>query len=190
MFSFGEVTVTGGHGGSDGSVYCLAMTADGEERVRVHLPEEGVWYPEDDLAVGVVLGYGGFLYLQDGEGNIWKTSPEGRAAGCAFTEEQIKGALVSSATLVPDHFGEPDGYRLVGVAIRATGEIGGTLRVLIRYDEDTEEVLLGEFAGGMTDRLLRIPLLSRPCDGSALRLEMTGDWVIHAILRTYERRGQ
>jgi hypothetical protein len=188
--SFGEVTVTGGHGGSDGSVYCLAMTADGEERVRLLLPEEGVWYPEDDLAVGFVLGYGGFLYLQDGEGNIWKTSPEGRATGCAFTEKQIKGALVSSATLVPDHFGEPDGYRLVGLAIRATGEIGGTLRVWIRYDGSAEEVLLGKFDGGVADELLRISPLPRPCDGSVLRLEMTGDWVIHAVMRTYERRGQ
>ena len=61
---------------------------------------------------------------------------------------------------------------------------------LIRYDEDTEEVLLGEFDGGMTDRLLRVPLLPRPCDGSVLRLEMAGDWVIHAVMRTYERRGQ
>lgn len=188
--SFGAVTVTEGHGGSDGSVYCLSMTADGEERVRLLLPEEGVWYPEDDLTVGSILGHGGFLYLQDGEGNIWKTSPEGRAAGCSFTEEQVKGAPVSSATLVPDHFGEPDGYRLVGLAVRATGEVGGTLRVLIRYDEDIEEVLLGELDGGMTDRLLRIPMLPRPCDGSVLRLEMTGDWVIHAVLRTYERRGQ
>lgn len=187
---FGEVTVTEGHGGSDGSVYCLSMTADGEERVRLLLPEEGVWYPEDDLAVGFVLGYGGFLYLQDGEGNIWKISPEGRATGCAFTEEQIKGALVSSATLVPDHFGEPDGYRLVGLAIRATGEIGGTLRVWIRYDGSAEEVLLGKFDGGVADELLRISPLPRPCDGSVLRLEMTGDWVIHAVMRTYERRGQ
>jgi hypothetical protein len=188
--SFGAVTVTEGHGGSDGSVYCLSMTADGEERVRLLLPEEGVWYPEDDLAAGAVLGHGGFLYLQDGEGNIWKTSPEGRATGCAFTEEQIKGALVSSATLVPDHFGEPDGYRLVGLAIRATGEIGGTLRVWIRYDGADEEVLLGEFDGGAAHGLLRISPLPRPCDGSALRLEMTGDWVIHAVMRTYERRGQ
>lgn len=188
--SFGEVTVTGGHGGSDGAVYCLSLTAGGEERMSLLLPEEGIWYPEDDLAAGCILGHEGFLYLQDGEGNIWKTSPEGRVTGCGFTEREIKGALVSSATLTPDRFGEPDGYRLTGLAIRATGVLGGTLRVLIRYDESSEEILLGEFSGGVTDRLLRIPLIPRPCDGSALRLEMTGDWVIHAILRTYERMGQ
>ncbi len=188
--SFGEVTVTGGHGGSDGAVYCLSLTADGKERVSLLLPEEGAWYPEDDLAVGCILGHEGFLYLQDGEGNIWKTSPEGQKTGCGFTEREIKGALVSSATLTPDRFGEPDGYRLARLAIRATGAPGGILRVLIRYDESGEETLLGEFSGGMTDRLLRLPLIPRPCDSSVLRLEMTGDWVIHAIFRTYERMGQ
>ena len=188
--AFGEVTVTDGHGGSDGNIYCLALTADGEERVSLLLPETGTWYPEDSLSVGSIRGYEGFLYLQDGEGNIWKASPEGRETGCTFDERQVKGETVSSATLVPDHYGEPDGYRLVGLAIRATGGVGGSLRVLIRYGEDAEVVLLGEFSGAMDDRLLRIPLLPRPCDGSALRLEMTGDWVIHAVMRTYERRGQ
>lgn len=188
--SFGAVTVTSGHGGSDGEVYCLALTTEGGERVSLLLPEDGAWYPEDSLSVGAVLGHEGFLYLQDGEGNIWKASSEGRETGCAFDERQSKGAVVSSAILAPDHYGEPDGYRLVGLAVRATGAVGGALRVFIRYDEDTEEALLGEFTGGMTDRLLRIPLLHRPCDGSVLRLEMTGDLVIHAVLRTYERRGQ
>lgn len=188
--SFGAVTVTEGHGGSDGTVYCLALTAEGKELVSLLLPESGVWYPEDDLAVGAVLGHEGFLYLQSGDGLIRKVSPEGRSTGCAFDERMNGGPVISSATLASDHFGEPDGYRLVGLAVRATGEVGGTLRVLIRYDEDTEEVLLGEFDGGMTDRLLRVPLLPRPCDGSVLRLEMTGDWVIHAVMRTYERRGQ
>lgn len=188
--SFGEVTVTDGHGGSDGEVYCLALTSDGGERVSLLLPGTGVWYPEDTLSAGAILGHKGFFYVLDREGNIWKTSSAGRDTGCAFDERQIKGEIVSSATLAHDHYGEPDGYRLVGVAVRATGTAGGRLRVLIRYDEEDEEVVLGEFTGGMTDRLLRIPLIPRPCDGSVLRLEMTGDWVIHAVMRTYERMGQ
>jgi hypothetical protein len=100
------------------------------------------------------------------------------------------GAVTASATFPPDHFGEPEGYRLTEVCVRATGESGGVLRVWIRYGEEPEEVLLGEYRGSMEDRLLKIPVHPRPCDSSILRLEMTGGWIIHAVTREHERLGQ
>ena len=48
-------------------------------------------------------------------------------------------------------------------------------------------VSLGGTAGNITDRLLRFPVTSRPCDGVRLRIAMSGDWVIHAVMREYER---
>lgn len=186
---FGGVTVTGGHGGRDGGAYCVALTADSGGVVGLFLPETGEWYPEDDPAVGAILDAGGFRYMQDGDGNIWKSARDGRAHGCTFDERHMGRPAVASVTFAPDHFGEPDGYCLTGLFLRVTGGVGGTLKVSIRYDEEGETPL-GEYAGGMADRLLRVPLPLCFCDGSALKLDMTGDWVIHAIVKEYERRGQ
>ncbi len=192
--SLNGVTVSHGCGGTDGCAYYLAVTADGaangEGALSLLLPDREEWYPEDGVTVGAMLRRDGFLFMQDGEGRIWKTSSDGRATGCNFDERQVIGAVTASAVLVSDHFGEPDGYRLSGLAIRATGEVGGTLRVLARYDEHSDEVLLGTYTGKMTDRLLRVPVMPCPCDGMVLRLEAVGDWVIHAVISEYERRGQ
>ncbi|MBO5512479.1 MAG: hypothetical protein J6B24_12155 [Clostridia bacterium] len=187
---WGGETVTAACGGSDGEAYYLSVAAGDGARTSLFLPDRGEWYPEDDLAVAHAARKDGFVFFQDGEGRIWKTSSDGRKPACSFSEEMVKGIVTSSVTFIPDHFGEPDGYRLMGVCIRATGSAGGSLRVRVRYGEDPEEVLLGEFAGGMEDRLLRIPVHPRPCDGSVLRLEMRGEWVIHAVTREYERLGQ
>ena len=56
--------------------------------------------------------------------------------------------------------------------------------------DGTAPVVLGRFAGRMTDRLLRIPLFPRLCDGMRLQLRMKGGWVIHEIMRQYEAARQ
>lgn len=183
-------TVTAACGGSDGEAYYLSVTAGKGTQMSLYLPAKGEWYPEDGLAAAHMARKDGFIFFQDGEGRIWKTSSDGRDPVCPFDERVVTGAVTASATFPPDHFGEPEGYRLTEVCIRATGESGGVLRVWIRYGEEPEEVLLGEYRGSMEDRLLKIPVHPRPCDSSILRLEMTGGWIIHAVTREHERLGQ
>lgn len=190
LASFGEVTVTGGRGGSDGTVYFLSLITKEGAQNSLLMPRTGVWYPEDRLRLGGILSHSGFFYLQDEEGTLWKTSYEGRETGCAYDEWAVKGGGVTRVTFAPDHYREPEGYRPVGLAIRATGGEGGTLRCFLRYDEEEQEVLLGELPGGGRDHLYRLPLLPRLCDSSTLRLELWGDWVIHALMCTYEKAGQ
>ena len=106
--------------------------------------------------------------------------------------------MVSSVTLQPDYDFQPDGCRPVGIYLRATAKAGGVLEVKGEYacgekklDADgSREVPLGVFTGKMTDRLLRIPLSPRLCDGLRLRLAMTGEWVIHEVICEYERAGR
>ena len=38
----------------------------------------------------------------------------------------------------------------------------------------------------MTDRLLTVPVWAGDCDAVTLRLEMTGEWIIHDVIRRYE----
>jgi hypothetical protein len=136
--------------------------------------------------------------MQDSDGYIWLTSSDGRATGCSYDERHVRGEVEASVTLSPDYGMQPDGARLTGVFIRATGGVGAELEVLAAYADgqagkdtaEAEEVSLGKFRGKMTDRLLQIPVASRLCDGVRLRLVMTGAWVIHAVTREYERGGQ
>lgn len=189
------VTVESGCGGSDGVAYYLAVKTPAGHRLSLYLPDQGVWYPEDALDARSMLRQNGFLLLQSADGRIRKTASDGRAAGCRFDERQDGGLLTARVTLPADHRGEPYGYRLTGLFIRATGAAGGCLRVLARIaprggDLGEEDLLLGQFEGGVTDRLLCLSPLPRPCDGMTLTLEATGDWVIHSLAREYELMGQ
>lgn len=194
----GSRVLSDGCGGTDGVAYYLAVeTAEGWSRY-LYRPDTDTWYAEDEGLARGMIPLDGYLCFQDGEGRIWQTSSEGRAHGCGFSEEQVAGPVEACAVFSPDHFGEPDGYRMVGLYIRATGRGLGSLRVLISYADGRASVdadpgsatLVGEFTGNMTDRLLRIPLSPRFCDSGILRLELVGDWVIHAVIREYEVAGQ
>ena len=78
------------------------------------------------------------------------------------------------------------------VWVRATGK-EGSLRIYASYTDGAagmdavgREVLLASFDGPMTDRMLTVPLMEGLWDGVTIRLEMTGEWVIHDVIRRYE----
>lgn len=192
----GAAAVTDGWGGTDGYGYYLAVEQGASGwRQYLFLPAEGKWYAEDSVCPTGMVRCDGYLCLQDAEGFIWLTSSDGRDTGCSHDERSLRGAVQSSVTLAPDYGLQPDGCRMTGVFIRATAEEGATLEVLADYahgqagqDADgSASVSLGSFRGAMTDRLLRIPVVPRLCDGVALRLSMKGAWVIHAVIREYEQ---
>lgn len=196
MASAGDRTLTRGYGGTDGARYYLAVeTRDGVWRQYVYDPEDGCRYDEDDLKPAGMMSREGFLWIQGRDGYVWMTASDGRMAETASDERSVKGAVRSSVTLAPDYDVLPDGCRPTEVLIRATADAGATLEVRADYadggagkDADgTAEVVLGSFTGRMQDRLLRIPLTPRRCDGMRLRLVMTGGWVIREIIREYER---
>lgn len=190
--SMGTAPVTKGCGGTDGVAYYLALESEGAWRQYVYRPDLGCWHAEDDLHPICMKQKDGFLRVQDAEGYIWTVSSEGRGLTGAMDERQVKGELVSAVTFGPDHSFEPDGYRLTALFIRATAGATGRLEVLGSYadgrvpDDGGEFSPLATFEGGMKDRLLRIPLIPRLCDGMTLKLVMQGEWVIHAVIREYE----
>ncbi len=194
----GEEGVRGGCGGTDGRAYYLAVERRGKVwRQYCYLPETGEWYGEDGMRPVCMMARDGYLCIQDTEGYLWRTSSDGRDPDCVYDETAIVGAVVASVTLPPDYGFQPDGCRPVGIYLRATGEAGSVLEVMGEYacggerkDADgSREMLLGVFSGKMTDRLLRVPLAPRICDGLRLRLVMTGGWVIHEVTCEYEKCG-
>lgn len=195
----GSQEVTGGCGGTDGYAYYLAVER-GEDAWSQYLyaPDTRAWYAEDDIHPVGMVRRDGYLCLQDSDGYIWLTSSDGRATGCSYDERHVRGEVEASVILSPDYGLQPDGARLTGIYVRATGGVGSEMEVLASYADgqagkdavETEEISLGKFKGRMTDRLLRIPVTARLCDGVRLRLIMTGAWVIHAVIREYERGGQ
>ena len=201
----GDAGVRGGVGGTDGMAYYLAVKRVGNVwRQYVYLPERGEWFAEDDLEPAFMILRDGFLCIQGADGYLWQTSSDGRETYCAYDERRLSGAVSASAVLLPDYGLQPDGGRLLRVAIRATARAGNhdegepSLEVFADYadgsaslDADgSREVSLGRFTGAMSDRLLRIPVPPRLCDGVRLRLAMKGDWTVHAVMREYERGGQ
>ena len=195
----GEEPVTGGRGGTDGYGYYLAVQReDSGWSQYLYLPETDAWFAEDDVHPTGMIRRDGYLCLQDSDGYIWMTFSDGRATGCSFDERHVRGEVESSVTLAPDYGLQPDGGRLVGIYIRATGGGGSEMEVRASYADgqagkdavEAEELSLGTYKGKMTDRLLRIPVTAKLCDGVRLRLVMTGPWVIHAVIREYERGGQ
>ena len=191
-----EAGVAGGRGGTDGAVYYLsAELKNGESRLYRYHPDEGAWYREDALSAGGMIPWEGFLCIQGGDGNLWLTSSDGRDTGRPVDEWQVNGPVRATLILPPDYDYQPDGCRLTGVVLRATGGLPAAIHVYAEYadgaaDKDADGsgwVSLGGTAGNITDRLLRFPVTSRPCDGVRLRIAMSGDWVIHAVMREYER---
>ena len=192
--TLGGITAEGGCGGTDGRAYYLAVSAGGRSLLSLYLPEERAWYPEDGLAAGAMLCREGRVWMQDETGSIRFSSSDGRPAEGSFSEESAYGQARASLTLPADRTDEPSRLRPMALWIRATGRGMGTLRVYASFADGASsidatreaEVLLGEFSAPMTDRLLTVPVWAEACDAVTLRLEMTGDWVIHDVIRRYE----
>ena len=192
--SLAEGTAIDGCGGSDGQAYYLAICKNGVGwKQLVYQPLQDEWYVEDNLHPACMLAVEGFLYLLDANGYIWKTSSDGRSTGCRFTEADVYESWEATAVLAPDYHLQPDLHRPQGLYIRATATEGACLDVWAECadgyagkDADgTVPVLLGRFEGKMKDRLLRMQMPSKPCDGVRVTLRMTGDWVIHSMVREY-----
>ena len=192
--SLGGITAEGGCGGTDGRAYYLAVSAEGRSLLSLYIPEEGMWYPEDGASVGAMLCREGRVWMQDETGSIRFASSDGRPAEGGFSEENTYGQAKASLTLPADRAEAPSRLRLTALWVRATGRGSGALRVCASFADGAasvdatreSEVLLGEFSAPMTDRLLTVPVWAEGCDAVTLRLEMTGDWVIHDVIRRYD----
>lgn len=190
--SFGGATAKNGCGGTDGRAYYLSVYAGGKERLCLYLPEEGKWYPEDNMRVCSMFCHDGLLWMQSKTGLVWTSASDGRSLGLGIFEEEVSGPVRSSMTLSTDRTEDPARIRPMAVWVRATGQ-EGVLKVYASYadgaagvDATGEEILLGEFSAPMSDRLLMIPILAGLCDAATIRLETTGEWVIHDVIRRYE----
>lgn len=190
--SFGGNTATSGCGGTDGRAYYLSVTAGGKDTLCLYLPEEGNWYPEDGMKVDAMLCHDGLLWMQGDTGIVWTSASDGRTLGYGILEEEQTGPVVASMTLATDRTEDPGLMRPTTVWVRATGK-EGRLRIYASYtdgaagmDAAGREVLLASFDGPMTDRMLTVPLMEGLWDGVTIRLEMTGEWVIHDVIRRYE----
>lgn len=191
--SFGGVAAQDGCGGTDGRAYYLSVSTKARSRLSLFIPEEGRWYPEDDVMIGAALCHDGLLWIQDMSGIIWITASDGRVQIAGVSEENLKGPVIASMTLTSDRSDEPAPICPTGLWVRATGQ-SGVLRVYASYsdgergqDATTEtEVLLGEFSAPMTDRLLSVKPMVGLWDSVTVRVETEGDWVIHDVIRRYD----
>ena len=189
----GEAGVLGGCGGTDGVAYYVSLSTTAGWKQYCYLPGDG-WYPEDSLQACGMVCREGFLCIQGEDGVIWQTSSDGRETKCASDETKGGPPVRAAIILPPDYELQPAGCRLVGVILRVTGGASSALEVFADYadgatgkDADgSHRVSVGLMAGNVTDRLVRFPVHPHPCDGVSLRLAMSGDWVIHAVMREYE----
>ncbi len=202
-----DAPVTGGVGGTDGRGYYLSLRTrhDGQtvnSRTYLYMPDTGAWYVQGTPSVEHAVYSKGYLCTQDTDGTLWLCRADGRRAGKGMTESDASGPIRASVTFLPDHRYEPEGYYLVKLYLRATAAPGGELRVLASFGEGYfcrdadltatdphETVELAVFEGGMSDRLLCIPVISPRCDSVVLRLEMVGEWEISSMVREYEVKG-
>ncbi len=190
-----------GRAASDGLSWYLSLAerdVQGQPKWRtyVYVPDTNAWFAEDTRPISSMCRLESYVCRQNTDGHIWLCRSDGRRAGRAVDEADVYGPIASSVTFGCDKSFEPDGYRPTAVYIRATSEPGGELQVLGAVSDGaycpagtpdiTDYRVLAAFAGGMTDRLLYVPLLPAACNGMTLRLEMTGDWIIHAVTRVYE----
>lgn len=186
-----EDDISGGVGGTDGRSYYLSVPGVGTTRRQyVYDPVSERWYIETSHIPVASVTHNGLHYSQASDGYLWVSTSDGRSTGCSLRE----GTLSSWVSFDPEHPAEPDLARPVALYIRATGETDATLTVRAALSDGRTPTdasfagapVLASFRGAMTDRLLRIPLHLPPADGMTLRLDMTGSWVIHAIIREYE----
>lgn len=181
-------------GGTDGVAYYLAICRQGEWRQYCYLPADGSWFAEDNMHPRCMIRWKDHLCVQDADGRVWITSSDGWDIGDLSDERELCGPVRGSLILPPDYELQPDGCRLTGVALRLSGEALSDLEVFAEYADGAagrdadggSEVFLGGVSGKMTDRLVRFPVTPRVSDGVRIRLAMTGDWVVHAVIREYE----
>ena len=196
LYATGEDVVTGGYGGTDGIAYYLSLERGGKDaRLYVYSPELRLRYAEAGSQIAFMGHWKGCVWMQASDGYLLISASD-RPVGEGIGDERlVYGELTASVTSETDHAPDPAGFRLAAVYIRATAPLGGSLTVKASYgvgrtgtDVQPEGgEVLGTFAGGMEDRLLRLPVRGPLCDSVSLTLLMRGEWVIHSIMREYER---
>jgi hypothetical protein len=187
--------VTAGCGGTDGRVYYLSLASGAGWVQYVYCPETGIWLAEDALAPVGAVHLHGFCCFQDGEGTLLLAASDGRRPPCVFDERSESGPVRGRVTLRPLALFEPAGGYAVTLCLRASGETGGRLRVLLSYSDgeygldpaNAEAHEVACFTGPMTERLLRVPLVPRRCDAVTVRLETEGAWTVHGLFLECER---
>lgn len=187
--------VTAGCGGTDGAVYYLSLASEAGRIQYLYCPETGVWLAEDALAPVDTVCLRGFCCFQDGDGTLRMAASDGRRPPCVFDERSESGPVRGSVALRPLALFEPVGGYAVTLCLRVSGEAGGRLRVMLSYSDgeygldtaNAEPCEVACFTGGMTERLLRVPLVPRRCDAVTVRLETEGAWTVHGLFLECER---
>lgn len=191
-----EDTVTAGVAGTDGLCYYVAVRRkeDGyidSWRRYVYEPRSMTWYAEDNLRPVATVKRGACLIEQAADGTLWAVRSDGRDTGCSTLEY---GKVASDVTFFPVRPANPDPVRPMALYIRLTGSADATMTVYVATSDGRSAVditsdawrLFGTIPGGMSDRLLRIPLHCAQADSMAVRIGMTGQWRIHELVWEYE----
>jgi hypothetical protein len=157
----------------------------------VYTPVHDAWHLENSHDMVSMAYYGGFLYMQDGYGYIWASSPMGRSHAGSRPEREIRGQMSARVTFLAEHASDPHGLRLHALALRATSEDSdGEMTVRVQFDHGDGKFIktidVATFSGWMHDRLLHIPIPAVRCRGYRILLFMRGCWTIHAVTREIE----
>ncbi len=178
--------LTGGVGGTDGVCYYLtAWDPDGVSRMYTYRADLGMWFVQDLLAAHAMVTQGDLLFIQTITGELLRNTRRNEALPKDQTNITETASVIPSQVIFGDAFGEtPDGLRLHGVHLRASGAENAVLMVEVSYDGGPWKTV--KTISGAIDGMLHLPVYPRRAESYRLRLTMTGQWTISEIVCDHE----
>ena len=171
--AFGPVRFSEACAASDGERYYISMKKGAEWGLYVYDVLRGVWLKEDAMHCVAMAFSGGYVYLLDAAGGLYKIDPAGDRSDIPW-----------SVTLCP--FNETINDRKVYSKFHLRLELtaGAWLKVEIR--RDNAEVWQQVYSGhNHRTRTLTIPVIPERCDSVEIRISGKGVCKLRTLVREY-----
>lgn len=171
--SFGPVRFSDACAASDGERYYIGMVTGEAWGLYVYDVLRDIWVMEDDTHCVDMAFSGGYVYLLDADGGLYKIDPAGD-----------QGEITWSATLCPFHETINDRKVYSKFHLRLDLSEGAWLQVEVRRDNDTkwQQVYAGH---NRRARTVTIPVMPARCDSVEIRVSGKGKCLLRTLVREF-----
>lgn len=136
----------------------------------------GLWHKEDNIQLKAMCSVDNDLYYADVNGNIGTFTGKG-------TREQEFDWYAETGSI---GYSSPDNKHIGRMIIRLSKPKYSHVKLLIKYDEEEEWILVTDLITESGTKSFSIPIIPHRCDSFRLRIQGSGDCKIYSLCKTIE----
>jgi len=187
----GDGRYTSARAGAINGKYFISMLdeAAGEYRLFVYDMRSRAWYRENAPEIKYFTRSGGELYMAAADGRIHTVN----GGKVWYDTKKVVSTRISIDERIIDWYFEtapvtlsmPNRQYVTHLHVRYALKADAVFRLEIRFREDRDYTIVGEFSKETTENTITVPVPVRRSDSVSLRFSGTGEAIIMAIGKTF-----